>query len=229
MQSVSKAMAYFDRLGWTAGRLFLYFAGCLLFSVGAKFFIDSHLGTDPLDVLCIGMTLHLPISIGIASGLLAIFFLSIWTAWNRRFPPLTPFFTTFSVGCLIDLWNWLHVENFTSAVLGPYAMLAAGLVLCSYSSALIIMSGIGIRIMDLVAITMVRRLGWSFFSAKMSLEVFMFATGWALGGPMGVGTIGFLCLVGPMIQPFMWANNQFLAIPNHGLQAAPEQELAPAT
>jgi hypothetical protein len=92
--------------------------------------------------------------------------------------------------------------------------------MCSYASALIIMSGVGIRIMDLVAITMVERLGWSFFRAKMTLEVALFSVGWMLGGPIGVTTLMFLIFVGPFIQPFMWANSAYLGIPNHGIRQA---------
>ncbi len=201
----------------SATRYLTYLAGCLLFSVGAKLFIDSHLGTDPLDVLCIGMTKHLPITIGIASGIVAILFLATWSLWNKKTPPLTPFFTTFSVGCLIDLWNWLQVQKLTMSFLHPSWMLVLGVLLCAYASSLIIMSGIGIRIMDLVAITIVERWGWSFFKAKMLLEVILFTSGWALGGPIGVGTLAFLMVVGPFIQPFMTLNSRHFDMINYGI------------
>jgi uncharacterized protein len=202
---------------WHASQIAMYLLGCVVFSLGAKFFIDSDLGTDPLDVLCIGITHHLPVSIGGAAAIVAIAFLVVWSAWNRKRPPLTPFVTTFGVGLLIDLWNILHLEQWTTPFLPASWILAIGLFLCSYGSALIIMSGIGIRIMDLVAITMIERWGWSFFRAKMSLEILLFGTGWLLGGPVGVGTLAFLALVGTLIQPFMWANNRFLSLRNHGI------------
>lgn len=208
------------KISWRTHQIVMYVLGIVLFSFGAKFFIDSHLGVDPLDVLCIGMTKHLPISIGIASGMVAIGFLAVWSLWNRKFPPLTPFVTTFSVGCLIDFWNYLEIQNYTAQFLLPLPMLLTGLLLCAFASSLIIMSGIGIRIMDLVAITMVQRLGWSFFAAKMTLEVFLFSSGWLLGGPIGFGTVAFLFVVGPFIQPFMWANHRFFSLPNHGLKKA---------
>ncbi len=198
-------------------RYLTYLAGCVIFSIGAKLFIDSKLGTDPLDVLCIGMTKHLPITIGIASGIVAILFLATWSLWNKKTPPLTPFFTTFSVGCLIDLWNWLEVQKLTMSFLQPAWMLVFGVLLCAYASSLIIMSGIGIRIMDLVAITIVERWSWSFFKAKMLLEVILFTSGWALGGPVGIGTMAFLMVVGPFIQPFMSLNERHLEMTNYGI------------
>lgn len=211
---------FLEQIEGNLTQYFTYLLGCFVFSIGAKFFIDSHLGTDPLDVLCIGLTNHLPISIGIASGLIAIVFLGWWSAWNKKLPPLAPFFTTFSVGLLIDLWNWLQIQNYTMTVFKPLWMVLIAVLLCSYASSLIIMSGIGIRIMDLVALTMINKWKWSFFRAKMFLEVLLFASGWILGGPVGIGTLAFLFGVGPFIQPFMTVNESYLKMNNHGLRRA---------
>jgi uncharacterized protein len=207
----------FDVKTFTKDRMLMYFFGIFLFSVGAKFFIDSKLGVDPLDVLTIGMTKHLPITIGIASGIVAVIYLAIWSSWNKKIPPLMPFFTTFIVGNLIDLWNYFKIQDYTSQVFSSYPMLFIGLLCCSYASSYIIMSGIGIRIMDLVAITIVEKWNWSFFMGKMLFEVMMFSTGYFLGGPIGVGTLAFLCFVGTLIQPFMVINKRVLRIPNYGI------------
>ncbi len=206
------------RMDWNKGQVLMYLSGVLCFSLGAKFFIDSQLGVDPLDVLIIGLSNHLHLTIGLASGLVAIGFLAVWSIWNRRYPPLMPFVTTFLVGNLIDLWILLRLEEYTTHALSPVPLLVAGLTMAAYGSSLIIMSGIGIRIMDLVAITMIQKWGWSFFAAKMSLEIFMLVSGWLLGGPVGFATLAFVLLVGPFIQPYMWANARFLRLPNHGLQ-----------
>lgn len=195
-----------------------YLIGCFVFSIGAKFFIDSHLGTDPLDVLCIGMTKHMPMTIGIASGIVAFIFLLTWSILNRKAPPLTPFFTTFSVGLLIDFWGWIELHRYTTPLLNNYVMMIIAVMLCAYASSLIIMSGIGIRIMDLVAITMMQKLDWSFFRSKMFLEIILFGSGWMLGGPVGIGTLAFLVGVGPFIQPFMVLNESRFKMNNYGLK-----------
>lgn len=195
----------------------IYLLGCLLFSFGAKFFIDSHLGTDPLDVMVIGIVNRIGLTIGVVSGLISIVFLGIWSIWNKKVPPISPFITMFFVGSLIDLWNLLKLENLTNPILQPYALLTIAVILAAYGSSLIIMSGIGIRIMDLVAITMVEKLRWHFFYAKMSLEIFFVVTGVLLGGPFGIGTFAFLAFVSPGIVLFMSANEKYFKLPNYGL------------
>lgn len=205
------------RILWPSlNRSLIYLSGCVCFSFGAKFFIDAKLGVDPLDVLVLGIVKHIGLTIGIVSGTIALIFLALWTFWNKQWPPISPFITMSFVGTLIDIWNWIHIEQFTTKVLSPYPMLLTGLVLASYGSSLIIMSGIGIRIMDLVAITIINKWKWSFFRAKMLFEVGFLTSGWILGGPVGIGTVLFVCVVGPFIQPFVWVNAQFLSLPNYG-------------
>src|SRR5215217_3533222 len=100
-------------------------------------------------------------------------------------------------------------------------MMLAGLLLDAYASALIIMGGVGIRVVDLVAIAAARRWGVPFLAGKMGLELGFFAAALLLGGPIGPGTVAFLWLVAPFVPWFMWINGRLLRLPNHGLGAPP--------
>jgi uncharacterized membrane protein YczE len=200
----------------------LYLLGCLIFSFGANFFIHSKLGTDPLDVLSLGLVKHVSfMTVGIAQGGFAAVCLLIWSIWNRRLPLLSPFVTFFLCGTLIDLWmgeKLRHGANVASLVpLPPWPLMIAGVVLCAYGSSLIIMSGIGIRSMDLVAITMVQKWKTPFWLAKGIMEVVLLVSGWLLDGPLGWGTVFFLGFVGWMIQPLMWLNGRLFRMRNYGL------------
>lgn len=205
---------------WTALQLGLYLVGCLLFSLGVKMFIDADLGTDPLHAMIIGIvdTVRLPfIKIGFVESAVTIGFLVLWSVWNRRFPPLMTFVTMALVGYLIDFWNVIGLERWTTAWLAPMPLMLLALVIDAYASALIIMSGIGIRVMDLVAITFVRKLGWKFLWAKLLFELGFVLTAYLLDGPVGMGTLGFLAIVGTLIPPMMWASERYIGLPNHGL------------
>lgn len=189
-------------------RLIAYLVACMLFSFGAKFFIDSHLGVDPLDVQVIGLAKTFHTSLGIASGAVALTFLGFWALWNRKIPSPMPFVTAFFCGSLIDLWIYLKLETITGTIFNGHVALAAGLVICSFASSLIIRSGIGIRVMDLVALTFVEKLKIPFFLAKAILEFYLCFTGWMLGGPVGVGTVAFVIFLGPTIQIFLFINER---------------------
>ena len=177
-----------DRL--TPHRFAAYIAGCVLFSLGVKMFIDSALTAS---------------------------FLTAWAIWNRRLPPLMTFVTMAAVGFLIDLWNFIGLERWTVASLAPLPLMLVALLTVSYASALIIISGIGIRVMDLLAITFVRRLGWRFLWAKLMFEAGFVLLALAFGGPVGFGTVCFVVMVGTLIPPMMWLSTRYLGLINHGL------------
>ncbi len=104
----------------------MYAAGLVLFSLGAKGFIDAGLGTDPLDVLQIALADWHSWGLGFSAILVSVGFLGWWTAWNRRVPPVTPFVSTVAVGYLIDLWNHLELEAYTIEAVAERPVLIAG-------------------------------------------------------------------------------------------------------
>ncbi len=209
---------------FTAQQYVLYVVGCIVFSLGADCFIGSNLGTDPLDVFALGLKKHTHITVGLAQGGFALLCLMIWGLWNRKYPPLSPFVTFFFCGSLIDLWMWCGVA--TRVGMGPVFLLLAGVLFCAVGSSLIIMSGIGIRAMDLVAITMYQKLDLPFWLCKGVLEILLLVSGWTMGGPVGVGTLVFLGVVGWSIQPLMWFAEGSFGFPNYGLRPLESLETA---
>jgi uncharacterized protein len=201
----------------------LYLAGCVLFAVGATCFIEAGLGTDPLDVFALGVRDNTPLTVGLAQGAFAALMLVVWAGLKRQVPSLWPFVTFFFCGTMIDLW--LHTGLLGDTPLPDGALMLVGVGLCALGSAYIIMSGIGIRAMDLVAIALVERTGRPFWVFKAISEVALLATGWVLGGPVGVGTVFFLVFVGFLIQPVMTLNGKLVGLPNHAL---PDMHVAPA-
>ncbi|MDT4987630.1 MAG: uncharacterized protein QOI74_1724 [Micromonosporaceae bacterium] len=205
----------FQRLAPTVERAVTYLSGCLFFALGAYLFIVSDLGTDPLDTFALGLQRHLPLTVGMAQSGIAVICLLTVAAWTRRRPILSPLLTFFLCGSVIDLLRAGDPARFLP--LNPAEMLVAGTACCAYGSSLIIMSGFGIRAMDLLAIEMVNRWRWPFWVGKGCLEMALLGTGWLMGGPAGVGTVCFLVGVDLLIQPLVWLNATALRVRNLGL------------
>lgn len=207
----------------TIWQIAMYVSGCILFSLGVKLFIESGMGTDPLHAMIIGIVSTVDLAfvrIGLVESCITGLFLVAWSVWNKRFPPLMTFVTMAAVGFLIDFWNIVGI-GFASLMSHTQLMLIA-LTIDAYASALIIMSGIGIRIMDLVAISMVKKWGWSFLTAKLLFEVSFVTIAMAFGGPIGIGTLAFVAIVGTLVPPMMWFSSRYLSMPNHGLPQQPQ-------
>jgi uncharacterized membrane protein YczE len=188
----------------TARRLAIYLTGCLIFALGSDFFIASNLGTDPLDVFVLGLRKHIPMTIGMGQGGVAVICIIIWAAWDKKKPIFSPFFTFAFCGSIIDLLQLAKTAQ--ASGLHPIVLMLLAGVMCAYGSAMIIMSGIGIRAMDLVAISTREHLRWPFWIGKSSCELLLLIVGSVLGGPVGVGTIYFLASVDLLIQPLIIVN-----------------------
>ncbi|MEO6703340.1 MAG: hypothetical protein ABI140_11605 [Jatrophihabitantaceae bacterium] len=192
-----------------------YLSGCLLFAIGAYLFIYSKLGTDPLDTFALGVLRHLPLTIGLVQLSVAIACVTAVSLWLRQRPRLAPLFTFFFCGSIIDLERKL--DPMTTVHIPAVVILTLGTLCCAYGSALIIMSGFGIRAIDLLAIAAVRQWRWPFWTGKAIIELSLLATGYLLGGPAGWGTVFFLVGVDLLIQPMVWSNVRVLGLVNHGL------------
>lgn len=209
-------------------RLLMYLGGCVLFSLGVKLFIDSNLGVDPFHALSMGVVDITPEAVGVgqADGLLTLVLLLLWVGIKRRLPPLSSFVTMLLVGYLVDVWNVADLELLTLRSGPPAFLMLLGLALAAYGSSLIIMSGVGLRVVDLVAIALVHRLRWRFFAAKLLLETGFLLGGLLTGGPIGLATLAFVCVVGPFVEPLIWANRRFLSLPDYGLSGSVEAKPA---
>ena len=206
-----------------------YLLGCVGFSFGVICFAWAGLGADPLYVFSTGLqkTLHFN-SYAIAEGGFALLMLLIWAIWNKKVPIISPFVTFFFCGRLIDFGKKHELAKHMPYDRWP--LMITAVVLCAYASSLIIMSGIGIRAMDLVAITMVEKSRKPFWIFKTLLEVLLLLSGWAMlnfpgvqlkpgkGIVMGVGTLFFVIFVDLLIQPFMAGNQKYLRMKNHGMR-----------
>jgi uncharacterized membrane protein YczE len=187
-----------------------YLLSCIIFSLGATSFIFSDLGTDPLDVFCLGIQNHFDIKIGTIQSFFALFCLLIYSFLNKwKIPPLSTGITFIICGYMIDFFRFSldYFKDFNS-----YILLFFGCALCLQGSAGIILSGIGIRAMDLLALSLEEITKKPFWLYKGIAEVILLFTGWILGGPVGIGTVLFLLTVGWLIQPVINLNKKLFNI-----------------
>jgi uncharacterized membrane protein YczE len=211
------------RPDWERPQRGMYLIGCVAFSLGVEMFLAAGLGVDPFHAMTIGIVraVNQPyVGVGLVDGAVTLALLFAWMAWNRRLPPLSIFVTMLLVGCLIDLWDVLGLKHGLAPALPPLLLMLLGLLLVAYGSALIIMSGIGLRVVDLVALSFVRHLRWRFYMAKLAVEAGFLAGGLLSGGPIGLATVAFVFVVGPFVEPMIWANHRYLHLPDRGLRPA---------
>jgi uncharacterized membrane protein YczE len=77
---------------------------------------------------------------------------------------------------------------------------AAGLLMMGIASGFYIGAGFGPGPRDGLMVGINARFGWPLWAARTTVEVIVLSIGWFLGGTVGVGTVIFALMIGPLAQ-----------------------------
>jgi uncharacterized membrane protein YczE len=169
--------------------------GLVLYGVADALMIRAVLGVDPWTVLSQGLALHTGLGIGVLTNIVGILVLLLWIPLRQR-PGLGTVLNILIIGPSIELGLWL-VPPMTD-LWAQILMFASGLVLLAVASGLYIGARMGPGPRDGLMTGLNRRFGVPIWVARTSVEIVVLATGWILGGNVGVGTLAFALLIGPL-------------------------------
>lgn len=188
------------RAGRLPRRLTQLVVGLWLFGASEALMVASALGNAPWDVFHQGVALHTGVSIGTVLILTGVVVLLLWIPL-RQWPGLGTVANTILIGIALDA---------TLAIVPPVhglpvrlALLAAGIVLNGLGGGLYIGSQLGPGPRDGLMTGLNQRTGVSMRLARTSVEVIVLLIGWLLGGTLGIGTVLYALLIGPLTQAFL--------------------------
>jgi len=188
------------RAGRTARRLVQLAVGLVLYGVSMAMMLRSGLGLDPWDVFHSGIARHLSLSFGTVVIIVGGLVLLLW-APLRQWPGLGTIANAIVIGLATDAT--LAVLDAPEPLAGRAGLLVGGIVLNGLAGALYIGSQFGPGPRDGLMTGLVRRTGRSFRLVRTSLELTVLATGWLMGGVVGIGTVLYALLIGPVLQVFL--------------------------
>lgn len=179
-----------------------FLLGLFLVSVSVVLMVQAELGPPPWDVLHLGLTNHLPFTLGqvmIGVGLIALGI--SWVLGVR--PYIASIVNMFLIGALVDLilaWGWFPVsEDMTVRVV----YMLVGVVVLGLGSAVYLSANLGSGPRDSLMVALYRITGWRISIVRTILEVAAVVSGYLLGGLVGIGTIIFSLTAGIFLEFFM--------------------------
>lgn len=178
--------------------------GLIVFGIGTGMQVESELGLSPWDVLHQGIARNTPISIGVAVIVVSGFVLLMWIPLKQRLGVGT-IANAITIGIVLDLTVALHPTP--DALWLRWAVLLAGITLVALGSGIYI----GVRLgpgprdglMTGIAARRWARRSVSIRLARFGIEAAALIVGWLLGGTVGLGTVAFALLIGPLVQFFL--------------------------
>ncbi|WP_369256605.1 YitT family protein [Streptomyces sp. R35] len=181
-------------------RLVQLYAGLALYGASSALLVESGLGLEPWNVLHQGLAELTGLTIGVVSIIVGAAVLLLWIPLRQR-PGLGTVSNVFVVGIAMDGTLALVPEAHTLAVRIP--LLVAGIVLNGVATGLYISARFGPGPRDGLMTGLHRRTGRSIRLVRTVLEVAVVATGFALGGTVGIGTVLYAVAIGPLAQLFL--------------------------
>lgn len=169
----------------------------MLYGFSMALLIRSRLGNLPWDVLHQGLARHLHHSIGTVTIVVGAIVLLLWIPLREK-----PGFGTVSnvvvIGISVDAA--LALLPVTDYLPARALLAAAGIGLNAVATAAYIGARLGPGPRDGLMTGLVRRTGGSVRQVRTVIEFAVVASGWALGGTLGVATVLYALAIGPLVQ-----------------------------
>ncbi|MEV7677311.1 hypothetical protein AB0O64_01905 [Streptomyces sp. NPDC088341] len=183
--------------------------GLALYGASAALLVRGGLGLEPWGVLHQGLAELTGLTMGVVSIAVGAVVLLLWIPLRQRPGPGTVA-NVFAVGIAMDATLALVPDGHGPAA--RIALLIAGVVLNGVATGLYIAARFGPGPRDGLMTGLHRLTGRSVRLVRTAIEVAVVATGFALGGSVGIGTVAYALAIGPLAQLFL----RVFAIPAAG-------------
>ncbi|CAL9324057.1 hypothetical protein ABZ568_33995 [Streptomyces olindensis] len=186
--------------GRLARRLIQLYVGLALYGASSALLVRSGLGLEPWNVLHQGLAERTGLSIGVVLTLVGAAVLLAWIPLRQR-PGLGTVSNVLVIGMAMDATLALVPDAHGWAL--RVTLMATGIVLNGAATGLYIAARFGPGPRDGLMTGLHQLTGVSIRLVRTGIELTVVATGFALGGTVGVGTLLYALSIGPLAQLFL--------------------------
>lgn len=180
-------------------RLLRLMCGLFLYALGVVVTINANIGYAPWDVLHVGFSKTVGISIGNASIIVGVI-IGVAVILLGEKLGLGTILNMVVIGVFIDIILRLNIIPVTSSLIFGIIMLIIGLFIISLASYFYIGSAFGAGPRDSLMVALTRKTGLSVGICRGIIELLAALVGWTLGGMLGIGTIISALAIGFCVQ-----------------------------
>lgn len=191
-------------------RLTQLLVGLCVYGIAIAAMVRAGIGVSPWDVLTQGVAKQTGLPFGLVTNLIGLLVLLLWIPIRQR-PGLGTLLNVLLIGPSAQLG--LLVIPAAHQLWEQILLFAGGLALLAIATGLYIGARFGPGPRDGLMTGIHRRWGWRLWAIRTSIEVVVLGLGWVLGGNVGVGTVAFAVLIGPMVNVTI----PWLRVPAHPL------------
>ena len=180
---------------WTR-RIAQLLIGLFLFGIAIAMMVRAGIGVAPWDVLTQGINQQTGLSFGLLTVLIGAVVLLLWIPIRQK-PGVGTVLNVLLIGPSADVGLAFIPQQHEPVLQG--LLYTGGLVLLAIATGLYIGARLGPGPRDGLMTGMNKRWGWKIWIVRTGIEVTVLSIGWLLGGQVGIGTLAFALLIGPMV------------------------------
>ncbi|GAA3924775.1 YczE/YyaS/YitT family protein [Luteimonas lutimaris] len=190
-------------------RLLKLFLGLTAYGMSMVMLLRSGLGLMPWDVLHQGLALQGGWPMGRVAIAVSFVTLLLWIPIRQK-PGFGTLCNAVVIGLVFDLVNgWVGDRLLDAPLATRLALLFGGIVLNGAATAAYLGARMGPGPRDGLMTGLVRRTGRSVRLVRTLIEGSVLLSGYLLGGTLGLGTVAYMLLIGPLIQLMLpWFDRQ---------------------
>jgi len=207
MHATFSELALFSKASWRdldgmlmTRRLAQLLLGLSLYGAAMGLMVRAGLGLDPWDVFHQGLAGRVGLSIGLLVNIVGALVLLLWIPLRQK-PGIGTIANVLVIGTAMDL-TMLVLPDLTGLPVRVLGLVAA-IGINGIAGAMYIGAGLGPGPRDGLMTGLARRTGWSIRLVRTGIELTVLASGWLLGGTVGVGTVLYAFAIGPIVQAFL--------------------------
>lgn len=183
-------------------RLIFFLIGLTILGFGIAMLVTSDFGVGPWDLVYIGLSNKIGVSIGICMNIAAIIHIILASLISKKVPQFLSLVTSFVIGMFVDFWMLFFRYVIVDTVYLKLLLFFTSLIIMSLGACIYLKAKFPVSPLDYLMLTIFDRFKISLSTSKILCELSGFIIGLALGGPFGIGTIIILFSIGPLIQFF---------------------------
>ena len=185
-----------SRLRW-ARRITQLLLGLFLYGIAIALMVRAGIGVSPWDVLTQGLAKQTGLPFGLLTNLIGVVVLLLWIPIRQK-PGIGTVLNVLLIGPSAQLGLWIIPQQTVPII--QALVFAGGLALLAVATGLYIGARLGPGPRDGRMTGLHRRTGWRIWIVRTLIEVTVLTIGWILGGQVGIGTLAFALLIGPMVN-----------------------------
>ncbi|MBG6238836.1 putative membrane protein YczE [Mycetocola sp. CAN_C7] len=169
--------------------------GLFLYGIALALIVRAAIGVAPWDVLTQGIALKTGLGFGLITIGVGAIVLLLWIPLKQK-PGIGTVLNVLLVGPAADFGLWLIPDGLDLWV--RILLFPAGLIVLALATGLYIGARFGAGPRDGLMTGVHELTGWPIWVGRTGIEIVVLSIGWILGGNVGIGTVLFAVLIGPL-------------------------------